>query len=268
MQRKRLVFIYKYLAIAISLVICAGCAAHWPNFSGADLTATQPVAVQADSTIPATTYEFFLGVGDAIDIEVYRHTDLNKSLQIEESGKINYPLIGDVTAAGLTAIQLRNNIQAALAKYLVDPQVMVSVKGMHSQKVYVLGEVAKPGVFTMVTPMNIFEAISQAGGFTLDAKNESVMVIRGDRTKPQLLQLDLASVLSKGNISQDIQIRGGDIVYIPPTYIADVSRFSVYLKNILSPILMVEQGVILGNQIAGIIEGTSNSQQTTIVVHP
>ncbi len=272
MRSKSIPFLYESLTISICLMLCIGCpgcAANGQSSPSADMTTIQSGVLPENSTVQETRINALtLGVGDSVDIEVYRHADLKRTLTIEEGGKINFPLIGDIEAAGLTAIQLRGNIQKALSNYIVDPQVMVSVKEMHSQRVYVLGEVVKPGVFAMGAPMNVFEAVSHAGGFTLDAQDESVMVIRGDRTKPQLLQLDLESVLSKGNISQDIQLQGGDIVYIPPTYLADVSRFSMYLKNILSPILMFEQGVILGDELVSIIEGSQNETTTNIVVHP
>ncbi len=261
-------FFPKYLVTLIFAVLCVGCATT-KHVSPAELIATAPSGeAAADTTAQVIkSNEQILGIGDTVDIEVYRHADLKKSLRIDEDGKINYPLIGDVEAAGLSAFQLRSKIQEALSKYLVDPQVMLSVRGMHSQKVYVLGEVTKPGVFTLDTPMSVLEAISQAGGFTLDAKNESVMLIRGNRAKPQLVKLDLESLLKKGDISQDIQMKGGDIVYVPSTLIADVSRFSVYLRNILAPILMIEQGIVQGEEVQTIFRGKQDQRETNVIIN-
>ena len=187
--------------------------------------------------------EFILGPGDKVEIMVYRHDNLKRTVQIDTSGKITYPLVGDIQANGLSIFQLRNRIRDGLAEYIVDPQVSVGVTAVQSQKVYVIGEVTKAGVFSLDTPKSVIEAISQAGGFTKDAKDERVMVIRGNRDKPQLIKLDLKGAL-KGDTTQNIQLKGGDIVYIPSTLIADVSRFSTYLWSILTPIFLVGPWII------------------------
>lgn len=257
-------FSLRYLAGLITVGLCMGCATtKYVTPSEINPTAPSGTTAAVSTGQGTSSNERILGTGDTVDIEVYRHEDLKKSLRIDENGKINFPLVGDVEVAGLNAFQLRSKLQEALSKYVVDPQVIVSVKGMHGQKVYVLGEVAKPGVFDLDTPMSVLEAISNAGGFTLDAKNETVVVVRG-RTKPQLVKLDLESALKRGDISQDIQLKGGDIVFVPPTFIADASRFSVYITKILSPILMIEQGIVLGDEVNSIFEGKQNQRQTNI----
>ncbi len=258
----------RYLVTLTVIILCAGCATKNHVTPAESISAASLGGASAGTTPQVVkSNEMALGVGDTVDIEVYRHADLKRSLQIDENGKINYPLIGDVEAAGLSAFQLRSKIQEALSKYLVNPQVMVSVKGMHGQKVFVLGEVTKPGVFTMDAPMSVLEAISQAGGFTIDAKNQSVMLIRGNRDKALLVKLDLESLLKKGDVSQNVQMIGGDVVYVPSTVIADVSRFSIYLKNILTPILMLEQGIILGDQVGNVFENKANQTNVNINVH-
>lgn len=208
--------------------------------------------------------EYILGPGDKIEIMVYRHDDLKVITQIDSSGKITYPLLGDINVSGLSIFQLRDNIRNGLSYYVVDPQVSVSVLGVQSQKVYVVGEVMRPGVFNLDIPKNVLEAISSAGGFTHDAKDESVIIIRGDKEKPRLIKLNLESALEDGNISQNIQLQKGDIVYVPSTFIADVSRFSQYLSNILRPILMFEQGIILGYDVNSALEGNRGVRETDI----
>lgn len=189
--------------------------------------------------------EFILGVGDRVEIMVYRHNDMKRTVQIDTSGKIMYPLVGDIQANGLSIFQLRDRIRDGLAEYIVDPQVSVDVVANRSQKVFVLGEVKSPGVFGLDTPKSAIEAISQAGGFTIDAHEESVMVVRGNLDKPDLIKLDLKSAL-KGDTAQNIQLKAGDIVYVPSTFIADASRFAVYLTRILTPIALFGREVHFG----------------------
>jgi protein involved in polysaccharide export with SLBB domain len=92
--------------------------------------------------------------------------------------------------------------------------------------------------------MSAIESISLAGGFTIHAQDKSVMVIRGDKDNPQLIKLDLRSALRGGNAAQNIQLQGGDTVFVPATYIADVSKFAVYLSKILWPISLFTRDVV------------------------
>jgi polysaccharide export outer membrane protein len=240
-----------YIGILILIVfaLLGGCSTGGTTSKSDEVS---PLSDEVQGEVKIT--EFILGPGDRVEIMVYRHDDLKRTVQIDTSGMIGYPLVGDIQANGLSIFQLRDRIRDRLAEYIVDPQVSVGVTAVQSQKVYVIGEVTRPGVFSLDKPLSAIEAISQAGGFTLDANDESVMVIRGNRDKPQLIKLDLESALKKGNIAQNIQLRRGDIVYVPSTLIADVSRFSVYLKNILYPILMIEQGIILGPSVIDVLQ--------------
>jgi polysaccharide export outer membrane protein len=195
--------------------------------------------------------EFILGPGDQIEIFVYRHDDLKRTVQIDTSGKITYPLIGDVRAGGLSIFMLRDIIRDRLSKYVIDPQVSVSVVSVQSQKVIVLGEVRNPGFFTFSNSMSILEAISRSQGFTLDAKQESVLLIRGGLNEPELFVLDLKDTLHKGDLSQVVNLQSGDIIYVPTTYIANVSRYFAHLSKIISPMVSAVSGYYIGQRIEG-----------------
>lgn len=262
------VFFSRQLIFIIFAALCSSCATT-NRVTPTEITLVEQFEENgAEGTAKASkSNELPLGVGDILDIEVYRHEDLHRSVRIDEMGKIYFPLIGDVEAAGLSAAQLQSKIQGDLTKYFVNPQVFVGVKTMNSQKVYVLGEVSKPGILNLNSPTSILEAISSSGGFTLDANGESVMVIRGSRTNPQLAKLNLESVMSEGDLSQNIRLKGGDIVYIPSTYIADASRFAVYLRNILTPILMLEQGIVLGDDVSDVLQHDETTRESKFIIN-
>jgi polysaccharide export outer membrane protein len=221
----------------ISFIILSGCATTEPTSK-----VIQPPSEEITKEIKLT--EFILGPGDTVEITVYRHDELKRTTPIDTSGKITYPFIGDMQAGGLSVFQLRDNIRDGLSEYIKKPQVSVSVTAVRSQKVYVLGEVGKPGVFAFQTPMSAIESISLAGGFTIHAQDKSVMVIRGNKDNPQLVKLDLKSALKEGNAAQNIQLQGGDIVFVPATSIADVSKFAVYISKILWPISLFTRDVV------------------------
>lgn len=220
--------------------------------SDSHLNADQLVGEEA-----ARVSEFTLGVGDTIEIVVYRNDDLRRNVQIDHSGRIMYPLVGDIQAAGLNLFQLRDKIHEGLSPYILGPQVSIAVVSTQSQKIIVLGEVKNPGFFQAGTPMTVLEAVSRAGGFTLDGKQESVLLIRGGMKDPQLVRLDMRKALQEGDLTQNLTLQRGDIVYVPRTFIADVDRFFTHLSTIISPIVTLETGYFIGQQIDGTRGGAS-----------
>ena len=199
--------------------------------------------------------EFILGVGDSINITVYRHDDLQRSVRIDNSGKIMLPLIGDVQAAGVSIFKLRDEIKRQLCKYIIDPQVMVAITTIQSQKIVVLGEVNNPGIFTLDYDTNIMEAISRAGGMTNNAKLANVLLIRPKQGKPEIVSLDLKKALRKGDFSKNVKMQNGDIVYIPAVTIANISRYFSHISQILSPFIQLESGVVLWPMVKDVLQG-------------
>jgi polysaccharide export outer membrane protein len=198
---------------------------------------------QAES--PPRMTEFILGPGDKLDISVYNNDDLKTSAQIDLSGKFIFPLVGDVQAAGLSIFQLRDKIRDGLKKYIIDPQVTIGISTSQSQKVIVLGEVKSPGYFQADSGMTALEAVSRAGGISVDGKMESVLLIRGGLEKPQLTVLNLERTLKEADLSQNVSLQRGDILYVPRTFISDVDRFFGHVSTILTPFVQLETGIFL-----------------------
>jgi polysaccharide export outer membrane protein len=227
-------------ACLICLLLLTGCAST---------TASDVPQAPEETPNEIKITEFILGAGDTIEISVYRHDDLKKTAKIDISGIISYPLVGDIKAGGLSIFQFRDKIRDGLSKYIVDPQVSVGVTTIQSQKVIVLGEVKTPGLFSLEGPMTALEAMSKAGGFTIDAKQKSILLIRGGLKNPELVTLNLESALKEGDFAQNAYLQNGDIIYVPATTIANVSRFFDYLSRIISPLLQLEGGYYIGQQI-------------------
>jgi polysaccharide export outer membrane protein len=213
----------------------------------------------------------YLVPGDEISITVYRNEELDRQFIIPPEGYIFYPLAGRIQVKGKNLEQVRETIAAKLSRYIVnpqvevdlvntealkivvDPQVSIGVVGFGGQKVFVLGEVNRPGVFLADGNMGVIEAISAAGGFTLDAKQESILLIRGgmDKSKPELITLNLENFLGGGALVRETVLQRGDIVYVPRTFISNVDRFFQHLSTIISPILSLESGIYIGQQMEG-----------------
>lgn len=214
---------------------------------------------------------FILGIGDEIEIKVYRHDDLNRRIRVPPEGKNTLPLIGEIQTKGVSVYQINEKIKEALSNYLVNPEVSVEVMAFKGQKIFVLGEVHRPGVYQIDPPTTVLEAISNAGGFTLDGKDNSVVLIRGGASNPEIKKLDLESALDKGEVSQNICLQTGDVVFVPRTFIANVDRFFSHFEKIIRPILLMEQAIILAPRVEDVFQGESagaSKSEVQIVITP
>jgi len=206
--------------------------------------------------------EFVLGAGDTVEFAVYRQDDLKRSVKIDTSGKVMFPLIGDIQVAGKSIFRLRDELKERYCVYLVNPQITVTVTAISSKKFIALGEVRNPGVFTIDADLTIIEAIAKAGGMTHDAKKNKVIVIRRGKEKPELLSFSFNDVWGKGDVTSDVMLRPGDIVYVSTKTIADVSRFMAYIGSIIGPIVGLESGIVLWPQMLDVLQGTKTTTTT------
>lgn len=210
--------------------------------------------------------EFGLGIGDEVEVTVYQHPDLSRKIRIPASGIIFFPLVGEVNARGMGITELRRQLTAGLKDAIVSPQVSVEVTTLRSQKVYVLGEVNAPAAFSLESPILAMEAVSRAGGFTQNASQASVMLIRGGGENPKLKQLDLEAFLKKGIGSENMSLQPGDILYVPKTFVADMDRFFQHVLTALYPVLVLEQGIALYPSVQDTLTGKVERSRTTNVI--
>lgn len=227
---------------------------------------------------------FSLSPGDEVGITVYQHDELNRKLVIPPDSRFFYPLIGEIDTKGKTLSQVRELITVGLSRFIVDPQVSVDMVNVRrpkiivdpqvsvevlafgGQKVFVIGEVNRPGVFTAENNMSLLEAISKAGGFTLDAKQDSVLLINGGMEAPNLTLYNLERFLKGKDLTQNISLQRGDIVYVPASAIANVDRFFRHFANIINPIVSLEAGIVLAPRVKDTFTGDDNDQN--IIVPP
>ena len=230
---------------------------------------TLPESAETTQEKEVVVSEFILGVGDEVELTVYRHDDLNKKVRIPPDGINTFPLIGEIRTNGTSIHQLRGKIKDSLSVYLVEPQVSLEITSYKGQKIFILGEVNNPGVYQIDTPTTIIEAIAKAGGYTLDGKYTSVVLIRGRPEKPELKRLDLKKTFTIGDLSQNVFLKSGDVVYVPRTFISNVDRFFKHFENILRPLVWTEQGIVLGDRIdEEVFHGRIDVSRTPIVISP
>jgi polysaccharide biosynthesis/export protein len=219
-QRPQGVKVMKFMLFPLLIILVLfGCASN-KELQRTTGTETQQIP-------PITISEYMLGFGDELEISVFRHDEMTKKVRILPDGKIQYPLVGEIYAQGLSVSQLGDKLREGLLKYYVDPQVSVSITSLGSQKFFVLGEVKKPGVYQLDKPKTVIDGISEAEGFTLDAKPSYVLLIRGGPTnpKPTYQVLDIDKVFKEIDMTQNVALRQEDIIYVPASAYADVTRF-------------------------------------------
>jgi polysaccharide export outer membrane protein len=149
-------------------------------------------------------------------INVWKDAELSiKEVVVRPDGKISMPLAGDVQADGLTVRQLQDAIAEKLKEYVTAPVVTVTVIRIYSQSVSIVGQVLKPGVFSLGAPMTVMELLARAGGLTLDAKSKKIKIIRKEGTNTVTLPFNYNDMISGKDLNQNILLKNGDIVVVP-----------------------------------------------------
>lgn len=162
------------------------------------------------STAPDT---YVLGPGDQIEISIYGEPDLSRSAIIKPDGTIALALINEVKAAGKTTAQLETELTKMYAKYLKAPSISVVVRELRVDRVYLLGQVNKPGDYQLRPNVGIFELLASAGGPTNRADLAKAVIIRG---KTETIKLDLVDAFAK-NRTPDVKLQTGDVLFVPET---------------------------------------------------
>lgn len=193
--------------LALTAASVAGCASN--------RTSAPPGAPAASEAraVPAQT----LGTGDVFEVRVVGEADLSGSYRVASDGSISFPFCGRLAVGDQTATEVSEKLTACLANgYLKNPQVTVFLKEHNSKKVFVFGEVNKPGTFPFEDRMNVVQAITLAGGFTKQAARNSVLVTRSVNGKEERIKVAVDDIGTgkQGNLL----LQPGDIVYVSESF--------------------------------------------------
>ncbi len=182
-------------------------------------TAAATCGLDDATTLPPADLERteVLGAGDVVEVRVFGEADLTGTHQISEQGTIRLPLVGPILAAGLSPDELSASIAGAYnAQYLKNAEVSLFVKERNSQKVFVLGQVSKPGPVAIAgRRITVIEAIAQAGGTSKLADASRVVLTRESEGKQIRVSVDVAAI-GRGQ-APDVEMQPGDILFVPET---------------------------------------------------
>src|SRR5258708_1361645 len=162
---------------------------------------------------PAVT-DYVIGADDVLHVWVWKEPDLSETLPVRPDGKISMPLLNDITAGGLTALQLKVSITEKLKKYIADRRVTVVVTAMNSQRIFVSGEVQHTGEMTLLPNMTMLQALSHAG-FTQFANLKGIYLLRTTNGKQEKLPFNYKEVIKGNHPEQNIFLKPGDTGVVP-----------------------------------------------------
>jgi polysaccharide export outer membrane protein len=162
-----------------------------------------------------TAEEYVIGHGDTLKITVWGQEGLDTDVIVQPDGKISLALVKDVPAVGLTVDALRKELEKRYKDFIFEPNVTITVREIKSLKIYVIGEVNKPGEYDLLTYTDVLQAIAKAGGFTIYARPGKIEIIRTFGDQKIKTRFNYNQVVRGKNLQQNIPLKPGDVIIVP-----------------------------------------------------
>jgi polysaccharide export outer membrane protein len=159
---------------------------------------------------------FVIGNDDLLAINVWKEPDISRSIPVRSDGRISLPLVGELQATGRTPLQLEEDIATKLRNYIAAPEVTVMVQEIHSQKFNILGQVAKPGSYSLEVATTVLDAIATAGGFRDFANQKGMYILRQNPAGGQSrIAFNYKKVIKGKDPQQNIKLEPRDTIVVP-----------------------------------------------------
>jgi len=165
-----------------------------------------------DANRTAAPEDYRIGPEDVLHISVWKNEAMSRAVPVRPDGKVSLPLLNDVQAAGLTALELREILTKKLAEYMPSPEVSVIVTDVRSFKVSVIGEVARPGRYELKSWTTVLDVLAMAGGFTQFASRSRIVILQPDGKTMKRIPFNYNKIAGE---QENFYLRNGDIVLVP-----------------------------------------------------
>ena len=180
------------------------------------LASSAMAAPPAPSSGPPADSAYTVKPGDTLTVSVWKEPDLQGPVLVRPDGTFSVPLAGQMDARNKTVQELQQELTQKLKKYISDPVVTVSIQTIQGNKVYVIGQVQKPGEFVVNPRVDVMQALSMAGGTTPFAALGDITILRrNDAGQQQALPFKYTDVVRGRNLQQNIMLQAGDVVVVP-----------------------------------------------------
>jgi polysaccharide export outer membrane protein len=179
------------------------------------LASAAVAAPPATVTGPPADATYTVKPGDTLLVSVWKEPDLQGPVLVRPDGMFSFPLAGQLDARNKSVAELQQELTTKLKKYISDPVVTVSIQEIKGNKVYVIGQVQKPGDFVVNPRVDVMQALSMAGGATPFAALGDIMILRRTDAGQQALPFKYTDVIRGRNLQQNIMLQAGDVVVVP-----------------------------------------------------
>ena len=170
---------------------------------------------QAQAEVAADSATYIIGAEDVLYIHVWREDALSRSVPVRVDGNISLPLIHEVKAAGLTPLQLKEEITKKLKEFIESPNVSVAVMEANSFKVFVSGQVRTPGVVRLRSETTLLQLIPMVGGFTDWANQKKILIIRKEDGKEKRITINYKRIVDGKDLNSNIILKSSDTIIVP-----------------------------------------------------
>lgn len=195
--------------------------------------------VYADETVP--TSETPIEAGDTLEVVIRRGAGEEKySSLVRENGSVSVGFM-EIEVGGITVAEAERRVQEAARPFMRAPRAQIALKKklLKIKRVFVFGDVKKPGLVPMSRNMTVLQALAAADNFQETALLEEIRVVRGgDFTKPQILTADLARVFTYGDLSRNIPLEENDVIYVPREHLGDAKEAALKMMPIVQVAMM------------------------------
>lgn len=158
---------------------------------------------------------YYLGAEDVLEISIWNEDKLTRQVLVRPDGWFSFPLVGEVQALGKTPDQVRREIEKKISRYIPDPVVTVLVTKVSAYKIYVIGQVKKPGQYVIGRYIDIMQALAMAGGLTPFASEDNIKILRKKKGKQQVISFQYSALEKGRKLTQNINMQSGDVIVVP-----------------------------------------------------
>jgi len=195
------------IVVAIILLMGAG------HASAADKKASEAITTWSAK---ASSNDYIIGAGDILEITTWKEPDLTRDeVLVRTDGKISFPMLNDVQAAGLSPLELKSLIEQGLKEFVDSPFVTITIKNPGSQKIYILGEVQGTGEYPLLKKLTVLQAFALAGGFTEWASKKEIILLRNENGQDKIYRINYKDIAKGEDLDQNIVLKADDTIIVP-----------------------------------------------------
>ncbi|HEX2767943.1 MAG TPA: polysaccharide biosynthesis/export family protein [Geobacteraceae bacterium] len=181
----------------------------------ASQTAAKEISPSPANTSAIVGKDYLIGAGDVLALEVWKDPNLTRLLVVLADGKVNIPLIGEVSVANRTITDVKKELEERLSRFVPEPVLTLEVEQCNSLFIYVLGRVNNPGRTALVTTVNVLQALAIHGGLNPFARRNQIKIFRSENGKQRIIPFHYDEVTMEERVEENIDLMRGDVIFVP-----------------------------------------------------